>query len=132
MNFGKFSVNNSLLISILMIAVLVLAGIGNDGQVAKWLHARPLTWLGDISYSVYMTHVLLLQLSIGGLKLFFGPTPLETMTFWQSLVSLFVVLGVLLLLSDITYRRIEVPARRWLKGNASRKAVLNRPSSQVS
>lgn len=117
------------LLVIAAFALLVLAGIRNGGRAAALLHARPLTWLGEISYSVYMTQALVLWLATGGLHYVFGPSASDAMSFWESLIALLVLLGVLLLISHLTYRRIERPARQWLKGGAARPGSLELSSS---
>jgi peptidoglycan/LPS O-acetylase OafA/YrhL len=93
-------------------ALIVFATWPDRGLVARLLSARPFQRLGDISYSVYLMHVPL------GVALWFlwshveyrmGLAPALGRAVWLGLVFA-AVLGV----SELTYRRIEVPARRGL------------------
>jgi peptidoglycan/LPS O-acetylase OafA/YrhL len=78
---------------------------------AKVLQLRPLTFLGKISYSLYLYHLLAL---VGMLHLFYGKLPI-----WQIYSLAFVVAMVV---STLSYYFIEKPAIRlgkyWTRGKA--------------
>ena len=89
--------------------ILSLAGLAESGSRA--LSARPLTYLGEISYSIYMVcapwgivfvHGAQKLLNLPGDRL---PWPVWTL----------LVLGIIPLASA-SYHLIEKPARAWLKG----------------
>ena len=84
---------------LLMIASLAAA---EQSWFVRFLEWRPVAWLGLISYSVYLNHLLVIKaVNLVAAR----------MDLWQrGLVIVSLVLG----LSTLTYRLIESPARRWL------------------
>lgn len=105
-------------------ALLVGTSWEDRGWVARALSARPFRFLGDISYSIYLNHVCLIQI------IFF---------FWSRLVEktgimpadmsrilwIMLVFGVTLLASTVTYRYVERPMRRYLiRGRGERASAL--------
>ena len=92
--------------------LIVLSTWLDRGLVSAILSRRAFQWLGDISYSVYLTHA-----PISGTLWFFwsriepklGVVPPVTRSIW--LVAYF---AAVLISSTLTYRYIEVPARRGL------------------
>jgi peptidoglycan/LPS O-acetylase OafA/YrhL len=94
--------------------VLVAFTWTDAGWLARQLSRPPFQFLGEISYSVYLTHfsvVLLLfpvTLSLGSRL---GLDPLTARAIW------FVVgTAAVIVFSFGTYRLVEVPARKWLSG----------------
>ena len=82
------------------------------GLLARLLSSRPLQWLGDISYSVYLLHVPLLSAF-----LFFWVHATHRFPIGQDLsrsVWLCLSFALVLAVSTLTYKFIEVPARRYL------------------
>lgn len=65
-----------LAIALLLVGPLVLADHGG-GRATEWLLARPLQWLGEISYEVFLVHVpvLILTLRLLGFRTFTGDLP---------------------------------------------------------
>jgi len=100
---------------VLCFAALLLMAVWNAGLAGTILQWKPLQFLGDISYSIYMIHgpLLFIGLAIMG-HLFPGiqydKTPI------QSLFYVLAYLGLLLTVSYLTYRTIELPFRQWLGG----------------
>jgi len=78
------------------------------------LESRPLVWLGDRSYALYLIHLPLLQLAV---KLW-GPLP-GTAPGLVTGFGLFV--GATLLLSDLALRLVEYPARTAIRGAWQRR-----------
>jgi peptidoglycan/LPS O-acetylase OafA/YrhL len=54
--------NCSVLLLPLLIGSLASSQIGKPAPLARLLEARPMQWLGAISYSLYMSHLLVLEL----------------------------------------------------------------------
>ena len=103
------------LLPVLGTAALIAAGTGTDAVgPARVLAVKPLTWVGDISYSWYLWHwpviVLWAARTPGGV----GP------------VGTTVLVGVSLLLAVAGYHLVENPFRhnRWLAGRHRRALVL--------
>jgi peptidoglycan/LPS O-acetylase OafA/YrhL len=89
-------------------AVLIAALARQAGPVSRILSTRVAVWLGDISYSIYLVHGLILG-DWSGIWLRDAraalPEPLG------SLVWLCLILGVTLAVAALTYRFVERPAR---------------------
>jgi peptidoglycan/LPS O-acetylase OafA/YrhL len=102
--------------------LIVLLTSKDRGLLSAILSRRPFQWLGDISYSIYLTHV-----PISATLWFFwsrmepklGLVPPITRCIW--LVAIF---GAVLISSNLTYRYIEVPARRLLIGKRRRRQTI--------
>jgi peptidoglycan/LPS O-acetylase OafA/YrhL len=101
---------------ILPFGFLVLAGAANTGAFARGLNHSVLTWLGERSYAIYMVHWVVL-VAVGwlwrgvfheDLGSSFGPVA-EGFA-----VAAFLV--VVLLLAELSWRWVEVPWRRRLRG----------------
>lgn len=110
--------------ALVLFAVLILHTAYNEGLVKRALNNRVLTYLGDISYSIYMIHIpmilimFLVTMMNGG-----GPpevgegaqaseTTINYLANWQGAIFFF---GLAILVASFTYRFIEKPARKWLK-----------------
>jgi peptidoglycan/LPS O-acetylase OafA/YrhL len=111
--------------------LLILGAAFNEGRMGGVLQTRPFQWLGNWSYSIYMVHIpimftfLAVQLAnppaspSAPAPVTYGPQGPVT-----CLIYVLLVLGV----SALTYRFVEVPARSWL--NPRLKARLT-PSDVV-
>lgn len=93
----------------------------------------PLLWLGKISYSIYMVHLIVVQLLQAFMRLVLkAPIHDETLMVGDTVGSFAVVLALTLVLgiAAASYRFIEEPARRagrnWL--NATRLSTREVPS----
>lgn len=104
-------------------ALLLLASATNDGHVRTLLNARPMRYLGEISYSIYMVQAFWIVLlwtvllhtgqvdSLGN----FGTSPLERSGL------LLLLLALIVTSSGLTYRYLECPARDWFRRAAKRR-----------
>ncbi len=90
--------------------VLCLAcAVGQPAAAFAW---PPILWLGEISYSLYLLHIFLLHpldQVRAALRTTLPSGPADTLT--AALVLMF-----LLAASDVSYRCLERPGRRWLAG----------------
>jgi peptidoglycan/LPS O-acetylase OafA/YrhL len=104
-------------LTVLLLLALLLAAVSNSGRLAGLLNARPLRWLGDVSYSVYIFQSVPLMVMVGHSK---------------TLVALglggvrFEVIGVLLALGSgvLVHRRVDLPARAALRRLPARLAAV--------
>jgi peptidoglycan/LPS O-acetylase OafA/YrhL len=125
--------NNTTVLSIaapLVFALVVLVFAFEKGWVSGMLQARPLLFLGTVSYSIYMTHVFVAQRlfdavnalgrfshinpfthrDIAGYDAYFLGTRL-----WHGDVAYVGYIALVIVISSLTYRWIEKPAREWVR-----------------
>ena len=100
---------------IVAFAALILSSIHASGTTLKVLRWRPLEWLGQISYSVYLLQLFVL---VFFLRYWDGRVGEGTAAeVWLWLIAMLVALcGV----STLTYRRIERPAQQAMRKLAQR------------
>ncbi|MEO6388113.1 MAG: acyltransferase [Croceibacterium sp.] len=118
------------------LAVLAYAHDGGFGSLV--LHSRPMVWLGTLSYSLYMTHlIVIIALNRGLPRLFtaLGRTDLlaaKPSTFGLLSVELgpvadtaltLALLALVLGISALSWRWLEEPARQWSRQHAARWGV---------
>ncbi|WP_173568658.1 acyltransferase family protein [Acetobacter conturbans] len=89
-------------------SALLLFGLARGGAVARALSCRPLLWLGNISYSIYLLHFLII--AIAG-RLLSPLLPNLSMTAREGLV-LGLTLILVLPLSHLLYETVEKPVNR--------------------
>lgn len=107
-----FLLANSLLfprlefLAVYAIAIILILTVQSRGPIAKLMSSYPIIMLGEMSYSIYLTHWILLQLfnlAVEGGKL--GP---NNIALFRALLAI-----SLLVIAYLTYRFIELPARAW-------------------
>jgi peptidoglycan/LPS O-acetylase OafA/YrhL len=104
------------LIVILLLALL-LASVCNTGRAAAILNARPLRWLGEVSYSVYIFQILpfMVVVSVSGMLAAYGISGSR----FEIIAALFAFgSGVLV------HRCVDVPARAALRRLPDRMIAL--------
>ena len=95
--------------------VAVYAAIQFDG-LCTWLSQRPIQYLGRISYSLYLTHTLILQIMAGVfLRLRVAPV-------LHSIPAYLLMIALPIGCAEIFYRAVEKPSHRWATRVARRKA----------
>ena len=112
-------------------AVLVFAA--EDGLVSRLFRTRPLKWVGQLSYSIYLTHFLLVITVPAAIKRIFqidlwtpfalaggGTVQLYGRDNVQGTLLYLLVLALTLAFSAFTYRWIETPGREWSRRWAGR------------
>jgi len=84
----------------------------DQGLLPKLLRRRPLLWLGDISYSVYLNHVCVIEI----LEFLWGRSAQHVLgdgalnrSAWIALVY-----ATTLCVSHLTFKFVERPMRQWL------------------
>ncbi|HET7766816.1 MAG TPA: acyltransferase [Burkholderiales bacterium] len=121
-----------------LFALVVLVFAFEEGKVSAVLKLRPMTFLGTVSYSIYMTHAFVERIwrdlayalkNHWHIGVFTRRTVDEReitlfgMQAWQGDLAYVAYLAMVVALSWLTYRWIEEPGREWL-----RKRVLRRPA----
>jgi len=121
-----FGINDALYVP--LFALLILAFASNDGYVTKLCNNRVLQYLGDISYSIYMTQLIIL---------FFVPAIIQasgitipkiadkTFAFSTGILYCLFILVLSVALSSLTYRKIEVPLRKWINKKWSQRKYVS-------
>lgn len=99
-----------------VLGVMVLAGAHNRGWIMRVLETRPLRYLGDISYSIYLCQSLALMLIMVPFTVITGLLSGKPQLPGLGGLALWYLALYLLVLSmaSVTYRWVEVPARRWI------------------
>lgn len=93
-----------------LFAVLVWALAELRPGELRWLYARPLVWLGQISYSLYISHALVQKV----LNTVFPAHRLESLPLPLRLLGLGLYAALLLAAAYGLWRWVEEPARRAL------------------
>ncbi len=117
-------------------ALLLGALMAQPGRpLARLLSTRPLVWLGERSYSIYMTHAAVLIVFEVAVRKLAGArfqTGSEIASGAVSTTILLAMLACVFVLSNFTYRHIEKSGstlvRRWLTPGASSKTAQTRIS----
>jgi peptidoglycan/LPS O-acetylase OafA/YrhL len=100
---------------IVLFCVLTLSASLNAGRVGAFLSAGPLHRLGVLSYSIYLTHGLVLR---GWQFAFNRIGPISTPV---AVVALTALLALTIAVSAVTYRYVEVPGREFFNRLARRR-----------
>jgi len=99
-----------------LFGLLILCLAQNTARVGRALGTRPMVFLGEISYAVYLAQILLLDSVHLGWRLVTGHEMQDAgFSALQSLGVIALMVAALLPLSILLHRRIEVPARGWLR-----------------
>jgi len=129
-------------------ALVVLVFAFEAGTTSSFLRRKPLVFLGTVSYSIYMTHVFVEQRLFDAASALGKILHIAVFThrdiegkdfsflgtrFWQGDVAYFVYLALIIIMSYLTYRWIEKPARDWVRNRVGRERtlVLPIPTSQT-
>lgn len=101
---------------LVLFSALIVLGAELSRSGSKVLHGQGHIYLGEISYSVYMVHAIVLTLVFNAAKVLIPSSGSPT---WSLVLSLSVV-PLVLLMAAATYRWVEVPSRRWINGTYRR------------
>ncbi len=109
-------INDALYIPVFMLLVLTVAA--NEGFIYKICQLKPLQYIGDISYSIYLMHLIILFMTIepllgnmGYTNRLFGENVLP---FWTGLGVCSLFITEVIVISSLTYYGIEKPCRKWI------------------
>ncbi|MBV8536199.1 MAG: hypothetical protein JO128_11440 [Alphaproteobacteria bacterium] len=101
-----------------LFAALVLGLYANRGRCGQALGCRFLYWLGTVSYSLYLLHPFLVlprRVMDAALQPWIPPS-------WSYAITSVAIYAAMFAASDLSYRLIEQPGRRWLTRCAGRAA----------
>lgn len=110
--FISLSINIPDPITVLLFAAIVLMCAYNTGPANAFLNRRPFLFLGNISYSLYLMHLPVMYFLLIYIKRFPSIRLNASMpVLWFYSV---VYVTIVLLISTLTYKLIELPARKKL------------------
>jgi peptidoglycan/LPS O-acetylase OafA/YrhL len=113
-----------------LFAVVVLVFAAERGPISKLLKLSPFLFLGALSYSIYIVHLLIETLLVDFVRLLSASYDLGLVSRFQredKIVDMLgktqsegdiwviILLGLVIAISAITYHYIEVPSRRWFR-----------------
>ena len=114
---------NDVLIVLLFGAILITASL-NVGRVKKALNVKPLMFLGDISYSIYMMQIFWLTAWNMWVDIVYKPSHVDILpTLSTKILWLVLTVAMLIVSSYLTYRYIELPAKRFLRRRFDRSGA---------
>lgn len=95
---------------------LLIFATSKDQGTRSWLYHPALIWVGDISYSIYLWHTLLLHVFAKGIGLVKAHMqwPREWEAFYFICFLVLFEIGILIV-AHLSYKYIEIPARNYLK-----------------
>ncbi|WP_434663433.1 acyltransferase [Paraburkholderia sp. A3BS-1L] len=108
---------------IFILPSLVISCLARRSLIHRILQLRVLMWLGTRSYSLYILHGLVILMTPFVLY-WFGITRISSP--WLGVIDI----GAALVLSEITYRTIEMPFRSLFRGDLGKRSWMH--SSQGS
>jgi len=95
---------------ILEFAVLLLLVAHNEETGRKILELKPLMFLGEISYSMYLLHLPILIIWLYSVPV----PPVLVSGKWNDFALIGLYLAAILIFSTGTYYVAEIPLRKWL------------------
>jgi len=105
-------------------AVIVAVFAEERGRVSQWLGRPSLVWLGERSYSIYMLQLLCIVVVMDllwAIDRWTGASVHAMLTsgaaddLWLGDLATFGMIGVIVGVSSLTFRLIEVPTRNWVR-----------------
>lgn len=119
-----------------LFAGIVLCFAANRSRIQAVCNYRPLQYMGEISYSIYMVHTLLIFLVTIVLIVFGGYTYQKAgavqFTLVAGLLYCSAYLIAVIIASAITYKFIELPARNYLNNRFKSPQQLQESGAQLS
>ena len=91
-------------------ALILVPMVVSDKRLSTFLSTRPLVWLGNISFSLYAVHALLIP-SVGSWIVVHGHESMSPRTL--GFCAFVGVIGTALLLATAVTRVLEMPSREW-------------------
>ncbi|MGE5500425.1 MAG: acyltransferase family protein [Ignavibacteriales bacterium] len=126
---------------VLFFAPLILIFAFEGGPLSKLMATRPLARVGEVSYSIYLLHYVLVLAIFGAAtaagavlgRHFFAPTERPVLDFgspWLNDGAAVAMVLLTILLANITYEWIERPGRDYFNRLAKHPAVARRFASR--
>jgi peptidoglycan/LPS O-acetylase OafA/YrhL len=114
-----------------LFAALILAAVLNSGSFSQLANTPALIWLGGISYSLYLIHGLL-QFLADKVLASSGVQDHLTLPVTYSLALMTGMICLCLLAAHLSYSRIEVGCRRYLRKLLDSRKILRPKGAELS
>jgi len=112
-----------------LFALLIVGLAHNTGRVSAALSAPALVFLGVVSYSVYLSHMLVLEIVNATSRAMTGEPIGPMLGVAGSVAVLVALVAVVVALSAWLYRRVEAPARQALRDSAFARRYVDAGTS---
>jgi peptidoglycan/LPS O-acetylase OafA/YrhL len=109
------------------LGLAVLASAGATGVVGRLLGSGPIEWCGRLSYSLYMTHFLVVTSTLWLLR----RSDAETLVMPVRVLLLGLSAALVAVIAVVTYYVLEEPARRAIRRRARRRGTDIRSGGSV-
>lgn len=101
------------------ICIVIFVFAHQKGFLGRMLSVRPLVHLGEVSFSIYMIHAVVLDWANRFMNhTFYGYSPHT----WQIMAQLGLI-AIIIAFSDVMYRYVETPFRELAKRAVNRRAI---------
>lgn len=107
-------------IPVIIFAAIILVSVYAEGIGKNILNLKPLTYLGNISYSLYLMHLPIMFFLFNYLKRF-TQIKLDDPVWTTAWIYTSIYLGIVISVSTLTYHFVEVPMRK----------KINQPSNKL-
>jgi len=114
-------------------AVIVAVFAEERGRISQWLSRRPLVWLGERSYSIYMLQFLCVVVTmdvlwaidrLSGTSIHAALTGRAPTDLWMGDLATIGIIALIVGVSALTFRFIERPTRVWVRHIAAAMPAL--------
>ena len=117
--FAALMVDFRTRIAAALLTALLLGHIGQKGSGQRWQQSRPIAFLGQISYSVFLVHYPVCLVVNAAWARYLGDDPLI------NALGLLLAWGASLLAGALFHRHVEQPSGTWLARLAGRRLALD-------
>lgn len=116
--------------SVAFFPLMLLSAAYGSPNMDAFFGAKPMQRIGDLSFSIYLVHQPIAYTIVTVMGFLNPPNPNapagppptpDMLTGW---LICFVFIAFTLLVSNLTYRFVEVPARNWINGQWGKKVTL--------
>jgi peptidoglycan/LPS O-acetylase OafA/YrhL len=119
LGYDRFIGGNTLPLLFVVFPLVILSGL--EFPPLAWIFSlRPLSFLGDLSYSVYLVHVPVQMVLIAIMRERHRLPPVTSKAF------LFEFILIVLVVAFVVHRLFEVPARRWVRSRMGSASLPDR------
>jgi peptidoglycan/LPS O-acetylase OafA/YrhL len=105
------SVSDFIVLPFFVLLIVSVAAAPSGGLMSRLLNSTPLRWMGAISYSIYLSHWLIL-LMIFRILVFAQKHCPPDAGHWLRSMSVFLAVSSVLAVSQLTYKWIEQPCQK--------------------